>query len=111
REWFALDRRRGREPRADLARLDLGEHGKLVHPLEVALGPRESRFPVLPERHDSSGGSGRPSVSYELRSHSIATGSKRKYERGGSGPQVFDEYRSSGYTRGTWSCSSCSMSQ
>ena len=39
-----------------------------------------------------------------------ASSSKRKYERGGSGPHVFDEKRSSGHCRGSWSGSSCSMS-
>ena len=44
-----------------------------------------------PWRDSASGGSGSPSISRLSRSHSIATGSKRKYDRGGSGPQVFDE--------------------
>ena len=53
-----------------------------------------ARDRVAPERHyatSSSGGSTWPRVSRLSRSYSIATGSKRKYERGGSGPQVFDE--------------------
>ncbi len=37
------------------------------------------------------GGSGAPRVSQLSRSDSTATGSNRKYERGGSGPHVFDE--------------------
>src|SRR5687767_4852789 len=53
---------------------------------------------VALERHaaSSGGGSTRPRVSQLSRSNSTATGSNRKYDRGGSGPQVFDEYRSSG---------------
>src|SRR6185312_9494447 len=56
-------------------------------------------------------GSGIPSISRLSRSESMAAWSKRKYERGGSGPQVLDECRSSGHSRGWWSASSCSMSQ
>ena len=52
-----------------------------------------------------------PSVSRLSRSDSIAAASKRKYDRGGSGPHVFDEKRSSGNVRGSCSGSSCSMSQ
>ena len=45
-----------------------------------------------PGRHTS----GTPRLSRLWRSDSIASSSKRKYERGGSGPHVFDERRSSG---------------
>ena len=38
-----------------------------------------------------AGGSWWPRVSRLWRSYSIASASKRKYERGGSGPQVFEE--------------------
>ena len=51
-----------------------------------------------------------PRVSFDSRSDATAASSKRKYERGGSGPHVFDEWRSSGQWRGSCSGSSCSMS-
>jgi hypothetical protein len=35
--------------------------------------------------------SGTPRISSDSRSDSIAASSKRKYERGGSGPHVFEE--------------------
>ncbi len=80
---------------------------------ERGAAARRERRCEPPQRHPGSGagGSGCPSVSRLSRSHSTAVESKRKYERGGSGPHVFEEKRSSGQSRGSWSSCSCSMSQ
>ena len=43
RERLGALRRRGRQPRAQLARLDLREHGQLAHALEVATRPSRPR--------------------------------------------------------------------
>ena len=55
----------------------------------AALGRARDR--VAPYAHVPTGGNVSPWDSRLSRSHSTATGSKRKYDRGGSGPQVFDE--------------------
>ena len=58
-------------------------------------GPSASAGPCSPVSGTMSRGSGGgrtwPRVSRLSRSYSIATGSKRKYDRGGSGPHVLDE--------------------
>ena len=64
-------------------------------PVRARSGGRHASPSGGVRRHAASVGSrgarGWPSVSRLSRSDSIAAGSKRKYERGGSGPQVLDE--------------------
>src|SRR5437588_5902641 len=50
RERLALLRRRERQLRGQVARLDLREHGQLVDPLEVVRRPVDSRATVFTER-------------------------------------------------------------
>ena len=62
--------------------------------VEVLLaGARPDLRGCLGGRHTFTfaGGSWLPRVSRLWRSYSIASASKRKYDRGGSGPQVFEE--------------------
>ena len=80
----------------------------LAQPVEELLpGAGARRLPD--QRHQSppagtgscNGASGCPSASRPWRSQSTAAASKRKYERGGRMPQVFDEWASSGQVRGS----------
>ena len=78
--------------------------------------PRASAVTSSPvPAHQRSGRQGSPGGSPSVSRLSAPTRpraeSKRKYERGGSGPQVLDEKRSSGQSRGTWPSWSRSMSQ
>ncbi len=50
-ERLALLRRRDRQPRADLAGLDLREHRQLADALEVVGGPVDGPVPVVAEGH------------------------------------------------------------
>ena len=50
-ERLRLLGRRLRQPRADLPRLDLGEHGQLAHPFEVVGRPVDGAVAVLAEGH------------------------------------------------------------
>ncbi len=50
-ERLRLLGRRLRQPRADLARLDLREHGQLADALEVVGRPVDGAVAVLAERH------------------------------------------------------------
>ena len=54
RERLRLLGRRRRQPRAQLAGLDLREHREVAHPLEVRRDPLDRRGAVLAEAHFSS---------------------------------------------------------
>ena len=43
--------RRGRQPRPDVPRPHLSQHGKLTDALEIVGRPVDRAMPVLPERH------------------------------------------------------------